>query len=135
MSLTLKDVHSIADKLGSAPDLPADKRVLSKKDAVGELRPAIESLRARGYNYEQIADLLTKNGLEISFGSLRQYMADRQGGRKKKTSKTSAASAAPTPVAAQATASAKPTKSTTATSKTKGDSSGSFAVTPDTDDL
>ncbi len=132
MTLTMKDIQALADKLAAAPDLPAEKRVLTKKDAVAELRPAIESLMERGYNYEQIAELLTSSGLKISFGSLRQYMATRQGGRKKRgnTNKASGADA-------QVTTSAKPAKSPapSALPKKPEGGGGTFAVNPDTPEI
>jgi hypothetical protein len=127
MTLTMKDIQALADKLAAAPDLPVEKRLLTKKDVVAELRPAIESLKARGYNYEQIAELLTNSGLKISFGSLRQYMAERQGGRKKRTKATTAD--------AQVTTSAKPTKSSATSALPKKTDGGTFTVKPDTDDI
>lgn len=144
-ALTLKDVQVLSEKLREAPDLPAEKKTLTKKEAILELKPAIEQLRARGYSVEQIASLLTQNGMAISFGSLRQYLAERQGGsrRKKKGSAPSATAGSPQPPAsAGATGSASVSQALTgATARPATDAKGGktdkkgFKVRPDTRDI
>lgn len=93
--LTLEAIEKLSDELRKAPDLPKAKRVLTKKEAVLALKPAIDELRNRGYSVEQVANLLTEKGMAITFGSLRQYLADKQGGSRGKKKK-GAASSAPT---------------------------------------
>jgi hypothetical protein len=138
MAMTLKDINDLADKLKASPDLPVEKRQLTKKEAVASLKPAIEDLRKRGYTLEQVAGLLRANGFDITFGSLRQYLADRQGGtsrRKKKAASTSPSS--PPPVSAT-TPQKQPASASKAQEKAdikKSPGGGSFEVRPDTKDL
>lgn len=141
-SLTLKDVQGIADKLKSAPDLPAHEKSLTKKEAVLELKPTITSLRERGYSVEQIAELLQKAGLEITFGSLRQYLATHQGGRRKRGVKASATPPATSTTAAQSSTVTASTKSTTSpktpapsTKPVANGGGGTFQPKPDSDEL
>ena len=138
-SLTLKDVQGIADKLKSAPDLPAHEKSLTKKEAVLELKPTITSLRERGYSVEQIADLLQKAGLEITFGSLRQYLATHQGGRRKRGVKPSAASPATAPQPSSVTTSTKsitsPKTGVPPSKSTNTGGGGTFQPKPDSDEL
>lgn len=92
--LTLEAIEKLSDELRKAPDLPKAKRVLTKKEAVLALKPAIDELRNRGYSVEQVANLLSEKGMAITFGSLRQYLADKQGGSRGKKKKGAASSAA-----------------------------------------
>jgi hypothetical protein len=86
-TLTLASIEALAEDLRKTPDLPKAMRTLTKKEAILALKPAIEELRDRGFSVEQIAKLLTEKGLSITFGSLRQYLADKQGGSRGKKKK------------------------------------------------
>lgn len=133
MVMTQKDINDLADKLKAAPDLPVEKRQLTKKEAVASLKPAIDDLRKRGYTLEQVAALLRANGLEITFGSLRQYLADRQGGtsrRKKRATPTPPSTPEPGHVSSK-----QPEKSGHEKKATEKKPSASFEVRPDTENI
>jgi hypothetical protein len=51
----------------------------SKADAVQILMREIETLKARGYSIEQIAEVLTENGLDISTPTLKSYIYRSKG--------------------------------------------------------
>jgi hypothetical protein len=80
--ITQQSINNIDDKLKKVPDLAAAEREFTKKEAVAALKPTIKGLQKRGFTLEQVAALLRENGLDITFGSLRQYLADPK--RKKK---------------------------------------------------
>ena len=155
--MTLKEAQALAEKLETAPDLPAEQRRLSKKEVVAVLKPAIEKLREKGYTVDAIAAMLKTNGFDVTFGSLRQYLADRQGGRSRKkrgavaapagaatpaagggVAVTSPANAADKPSATGAKSMAPPAASTpsAATKEKTGDKKGTgFVSREDTKDL
>jgi hypothetical protein len=139
--ITQQSIDDLTDKLKKEPDLPAAEREFTKKEAVVALRPTIEDLRKRGFTLEQVAALLRKNGLDITFGSLRQYLADRQGGAPKRKKRAPAA-APSTPSATQPkTDVATVTPSAPAKAGAKSEKSdkkqtySSFDVRPDTENI
>ena len=51
-----------------------NKQVETKETLVNTLKPAILEMRKKGYNFTEIAKLLTENGLKISGSTLKNYI-------------------------------------------------------------
>jgi uncharacterized coiled-coil DUF342 family protein len=53
---------------------PKEKEVFELREAIAELRQDIEGLLAKGYSFDEAAELLTSSGIEIKGSSLKQYL-------------------------------------------------------------
>jgi transposase len=58
--------------LQDLPDKPKDK--LSLREAVNQLQAHIREASAKGYSYEEIAQVLSDSGIEISASTLKNYL-------------------------------------------------------------
>ena len=73
-SYTTEQLETISSKLGELPAVEKRKRQHNKKEAIRLLARDIASLRRRGYTLGQIAEILTREGLEITERTLRNYL-------------------------------------------------------------
>ncbi|MBC7906385.1 MAG: hypothetical protein H7Y60_06510 [Rhodospirillaceae bacterium] len=75
-SHTLITNDLVAASLGALQALPVvEPQGLTKAEAVQSMRPALEdALANRGYTHDQLAEVLTKQGLKISGATLREYL-------------------------------------------------------------
>ena len=71
---TTEQLETISSKLGELPAVEKRKRQHNKKDAIRLLARDIASLRTRGYTLGQIAEILTRESLEITERTLRNYL-------------------------------------------------------------
>lgn len=62
--------------LGAVQALPVvEPQGLTKAEAIENMRPALEdALKNRGYTHEQLADVLTRQGIKITGNTLREYL-------------------------------------------------------------
>lgn len=65
--------------LGAVQALPAiEPQGLSRAEAIESMRPALEdALKNRGYTHEQLADVLTRQGIKITGNTLREYLRQK----------------------------------------------------------
>ncbi len=55
---------------------PKQKEVFELREAIAELRQDIEGILAKGYSFDEAAELLSGSGIEIRGSSLKQYLAE-----------------------------------------------------------
>lgn len=90
------DVKTLEHQLAALPPLQAK---ITKRKLIAQLGSAIEAARDKGYNLREITEQLQKNGLEIAYSTVRNYLP-YQRRRTKKTSspRSRTANAATIPV-------------------------------------
>lgn len=66
-------IAQLTSTLDALPEKP--KESYSLRETVSQLYEPISSALSRGYNYEEIAALLAKHGIEISVFSLKRYLS------------------------------------------------------------
>jgi hypothetical protein len=67
--------------LGQGPEKTKD--TLTLREAIAQLEATVTVALAKGYDYDELADLLTRDGIEISTASLKYHLAAlkrKQGG-------------------------------------------------------
>jgi hypothetical protein len=74
VKITKQQIDGIALKLRALPEVEKDKLTVSKKDAVKSLSKEITILRKKGYSFEQIAEFLHGEGLDIGTTTLKNYL-------------------------------------------------------------
>lgn len=74
MSRTIADAEALAAKLRALPARENKNRIINKADEIKILANEITSLQSRNYSLEEISELLTQDGLEISTGTLKNYL-------------------------------------------------------------
>jgi hypothetical protein len=127
--ITLKALEVIAEKLRSLPELKPEQKEVGKQEAVAILKGEIVALRARGYSYEQIAEYLKGDGLDIGGAALKSYMT--RANASDKASMKAPAKSRPSPKS-RATVKADPVAKAKATSGAVSEAGkGSFQVKPD----
>ncbi len=78
----VSQVHAFLDELPAKP-----KEQLSLREAVGQLQDQIQEALTKGYSYQDVADMLEKQGIMISASTLKNYVPSG----KRKSSKAAAA--------------------------------------------
>lgn len=71
---TIADAEALAAKLRALPARENKNRIINKADEIKILANEIKSLQSRNYSLEEISELLTQDGLEISTGTLKNYL-------------------------------------------------------------
>ena len=136
--LTLGRVDEIAAKLEAAPKLDTKHQRVNNQEAVALLKKHIRDLLDnRGYTFDLVAELLSKEGVELSGPALRSYLsradprhrAKPESTAKKTRGAKAVASSETSPDTRNATRSAPPQGSLA----TRG--GGTFQVREDTRDL
>lgn len=77
-------VESAGSFLATLPEKP--KEELSLRESMGHLRESVQAALAKGYSYQDLADLLGKQGINISATTLKNYVPSgkRQAAKDKK---------------------------------------------------
>lgn len=91
MSRTIADAEALAAKLRALPALENKNRVIKKSDEIKILANEITSLQGRNYSLEQIAELLTQDGLVIGTGTLKNYLQRSKSTKRPQKNKTNIA--------------------------------------------
>lgn len=73
--VTAEQFQRIEQAMKNAPKVEGP---LTVADAVRKLSGSIKQMRSKGYDWQQIADILRTNGLSISGDSLRRYMTPKR---------------------------------------------------------
>ena len=76
--ITLATVLDVKKKLESLPRIDNEQRTVTTREALQVLKKQITDLRNKGYTFVQIAEELSRNGIEVKESTLRLY---RKGGK------------------------------------------------------
>lgn len=95
MAITLKDIETLGEKLKKVPPPAPEEQALTKQQALAQLKPAIEGMKAKGHTLEKIAKTLTEGGLKTSVGALRALLGEATAKKKAKKRKPAEKKAAP----------------------------------------
>jgi hypothetical protein len=79
-NVTNQAIDQANSLLQNLPEKP--KEVMSLREAVDELQEDIRAALAKGYSYDEIAEILSNNGIEISVTTLKRYAPAGRGKRK-----------------------------------------------------
>lgn len=71
---------------------PKPKQGMTLREAISKFKPTITKALKRGYTYEEVAAILTEEGISIKGATLKQYLAESKG--KKRSSETAPATGA-----------------------------------------
>lgn len=82
--ITVESVEKLAAKLRDLPALDPGKQTVTKQEAVKRLSKEIRELLQRGYTLEQIAEMMSKEGIAIALPSLRSYLQRAAPARKER---------------------------------------------------
>lgn len=99
MPRTIAQAEALAEILRALPAVENRNRVISKAEEVKILADEITALQSRNYTLQQIAEILTSDGLEIGTGTLKNYLQRSKSikrNSKKKTNSSLAVSTIPT---------------------------------------
>lgn len=69
---------------------PKPKQGMTLREAIYKFKPTINKALKRGYTYEEVAAILTEEGISIKGATLKQYLAESKG--KKRPNETAAVS-------------------------------------------
>jgi hypothetical protein len=95
MAITIEDIEALRRRLA---ELPRNQpREVTKQEAVSLLASELGAARRRGYSPEDLAQLLSEQGVMINAATLRGYLR-----RKRKARKPSASKAAHPPAPSEA---------------------------------
>lgn len=82
MKYTTEQIESIEARIRKKPHACKDIQQHSKQQAIKMLSKAISYLRKNGYTFEQVAKVLTEEGVEISVQTLKNYIKRARSGEK-----------------------------------------------------
>lgn len=82
---------SILEKV-EARILPKPKQGMTLREAISKFKPTITKALKRGYTYEEVAFILTEEGISIKGATLKQYLTESKG--KKRPNETAPATGA-----------------------------------------
>lgn len=71
-NLTRQVIDQVGELLRELPEKPKEK--LSLREAVDQLQDQIKATLANGYSYDEVATMLTNQGIEISAATLKRYV-------------------------------------------------------------
>ena len=95
--ITLAAVLDVKKKLESLPRIDNAQRMVTTREAIQVLKKQITELRNKGYTFVQIAEELSRHGIEVKESTLRLY---RKGGNVDRQSVSHAHRASPVTVSA-----------------------------------
>ena len=81
--ITIATVLDVRKKLESLPRIDNAHRKVTTREALQVLKKQITELRNKGYTFVQIAEELSRNGIEVKESTLRLY---RKGGKQQRQS-------------------------------------------------
>jgi len=58
---------------------PKPKQGMTLREAISKFKPTINKALKRGYTYEEVAAILTEEGISIKGATLKQYLAESKG--------------------------------------------------------
>lgn len=67
-------IEELRDRLMQLPEVDNKEREVSKQEAIRIMSDAVCALQQRGYGLEQIAEIITKEGMPISVATLKSYL-------------------------------------------------------------
>ena len=76
--ITLATVLDVKKKLDSLPRIDNAQRTVTTREAIQVLKKQITEVRNKGYTFVQIAEELSRHGIEVKESTLRLY---RKGGK------------------------------------------------------
>ena len=82
MTITLEKVEQLREKMKSAPEVAPEKREVTKQEAVAALRAEIEMMQKRGYTLDEIAKMISENGIDLTTPTLKSYLQRAKVGKK-----------------------------------------------------
>jgi hypothetical protein len=106
MAITIEDIEALRRKLAELPRHQA--REVSKQEAIALLATELGSARRRGYSPDELAQLLSEQGVAINAATLRGYLRKNRRNRGRRTDK-------PSTVGAKDASKAQPARSESAT--------------------
>ncbi len=71
MRYRMDQIEALKVELAMLPAVDSRRREVTKQEAVRQMASMIESLRRRGYTFDDIAEILTARGFQIAGGTLR----------------------------------------------------------------
>jgi hypothetical protein len=95
--ITLAAVLDVKKKLESLPRIDNAQRMVTTREAIQVLKKQITELRNKGYTFVQIAEELSRHGIEVKESTLRLY---RKGDKLERQSVSHTHRASPVPVSA-----------------------------------
>jgi hypothetical protein len=108
MAITIDDIEALRRKLAELPRHQA--REVSKQDAIALLATELGSARRRGYSPDELAQLLSEQGVAINAATLRGYLRKNRRNRGRRAG-------TPSTVGTKVAAAAQPTRSEPAPSQ------------------
>lgn len=141
MGYKIAQIDELQRKLDELPEVNDIEREVTKQEAIRRMADTISHLQARGYSMENIAEILTKEGLHISMQTLKSYLTRAKRVTRNKPHCKGAAKSAPssTPRGASPQASSAPQPAQSATKTKNGLSpqakSSSFTPRQDSKEL
>lgn len=138
---TVAEVERIRAAMQALPEVKPEQREVGNQEAVTQLAADIESMRAKGYTWDEIAEFFGKNGITIKATTLKSYArragAGSQKGRKprqKKRTPAAAPTAAPAPPVQKPETQANATKPATK-QKNPTEADARFTAREDSNDI
>lgn len=71
---TTEEIKAVSAKLRALPTIDKHKRQHTKQETIELLAKDIQTLRHRGYTFDQVAAALRDAGIEITTSTLRNYL-------------------------------------------------------------
>ena len=87
MPITIDDIEALRRKLAELPR--HQPREVSKQEAIALLATELGSARRRGYSPDELAQLLSEQGVAINVATLRGYLRKNRRSRGRRTDKAS----------------------------------------------
>lgn len=87
MRITLATIDDLRRKLDELPPQAATHRAISKQEAVALLAKEVAALQNRGYTMDEIANVLSNNGLPVAVSTLKSYLSRAKSPSKKASTK------------------------------------------------
>lgn len=84
MDLTLATVDAIRERLAAIPEKDRSDRKVSQREALARMTDEILGLRKRGYSWEEVAELVSREGCRVTVGSLKTALWKRGATSRKK---------------------------------------------------
>lgn len=78
MKHKLEHIQVLKEMLSQLPPVEAHATELTTQEAVKLLRPEVTSLQRKGYSFEMIAQVLEKNGFNVTASTLKKYRSARK---------------------------------------------------------
>ena len=84
---------------------PKPKQGMTLREAISKFKPTITKALKRGYTYEEVAAILTEEGISIKGATLKQYLAESKGKKRPSVTAPVSPSSSSTPTVEESAAS------------------------------